>query len=111
MATRIVEFPQATIPPRGKAEAPRPVLARSKMVHLTADELLAVLKVARERSARDWSMILIAYRHGMRASELCGLNGPCLGGVFFSSSCAFVTVKDAPHLWHATPRVSWVSRG
>jgi len=36
------------------------------MVHLTPDELLAV-KVAREWSTRDWAMILIAYRHGMRA--------------------------------------------
>ena len=43
------------------------------MVHLTPDELLSVLKVARERSSRDWAMILLAYRHGMRASELCGL--------------------------------------
>src|SRR5207245_419744 len=27
----------------------------------------------RKRSARDWAMILIAYRHGLRASELCSL--------------------------------------
>src|SRR5205085_12676388 len=43
------------------------------MVHLTPEELLSVLKVARQRSARDWAMILLAYRHGMRASEVCGL--------------------------------------
>ena len=45
----------------------------SRMTHLTPDELLAVLKAARTRSARDWCMILLAYRHGMRASEVCDL--------------------------------------
>src|SRR5712691_2545968 len=49
MATQIVEFPRAAIPQRVKAEAPRPVLARTKLVHLTPDELLSVLKVARQR--------------------------------------------------------------
>lgn len=43
------------------------------MNYLTPEELVAVLRVARSRSARDWPMILIAYRHGMRASEVCGL--------------------------------------
>ena len=46
------------------------------MNHLTPDELLAVLKAARVRSARDWCMILLAYRHGMRASEVCNLRLP-----------------------------------
>ncbi len=46
------------------------------MNHLTPDELLAVLKAARTRSARDWCMILLAYRHGMRASEVCNLRLP-----------------------------------
>ena len=40
---------------------------------LTPEELLALLKAARQRSARDWAMILVAYRHGLIASELCGL--------------------------------------
>ncbi len=43
------------------------------MNHLVPDELLKVLKAARSRSARDWCMILLAYRHGMRASEVCDL--------------------------------------
>jgi type 1 fimbriae regulatory protein FimB len=43
------------------------------MHHLTPDELIAVLRVARSRSARDWAMILMAYKHGLRASEACGL--------------------------------------
>jgi integrase len=42
-------------------------------VFLTPEEMLAVLKAARNRSNRDWAMILVSYRHGMRASEICGL--------------------------------------
>jgi site-specific recombinase XerD len=70
MATRtlphVVPFPQST--PKQK-----PHRSRSKMVFLTTDEVLAVLKAARARSTRDWAMILLAYRHGLRASEVCGL--------------------------------------
>ena len=40
---------------------------------LTTDETLLILRTARSRSARDWAMILLAYRHGMRASEICAL--------------------------------------
>jgi len=42
-------------------------------VHLTPEEMLALLKAAKQRSVRDWAMILVAYRHGLRASEICGL--------------------------------------
>jgi integrase len=47
--------------------------SRSTMTYLTPDEILAVLKAARARSVRDWAMVLLAYRHGLRASEVCGL--------------------------------------
>jgi site-specific recombinase XerD len=40
---------------------------------LTPDELLILLGVARSRSSRHWAMILLAYRHGLRASEVCNL--------------------------------------
>lgn len=40
---------------------------------LTPEEVLRVLKAARARSVRDWAMILLAYRHGLRASEVCNL--------------------------------------
>jgi type 1 fimbriae regulatory protein FimB len=40
---------------------------------LSPEETLAVLRAAKERSVRDWAMILLAYRHGLRASEVCGL--------------------------------------
>ncbi len=43
------------------------------MAYLTPDEVLAVLKAARERSVRHWAMTLLAYRHGLRASEVCDL--------------------------------------
>lgn len=46
---------------------------RSTMTYLTPDEILAALKAARQRSVRDWAMILLAYRHGLRASEVCDL--------------------------------------
>src|SRR6516225_7272034 len=39
---------------------------------LTPEEILKVLKVASE-SKRNLAMILLAYRHGMRASEVCEL--------------------------------------
>src|SRR5262249_22743589 len=48
-------------------------VVRNGMVHLTPEELLAVLKTARSRSDRDWAMILLVYRHGLRASEACDL--------------------------------------
>jgi integrase len=47
--------------------------SRDRMTFLTPEETLAVLKAARARSVRDWAMILLAYRHGLRASELVGL--------------------------------------
>jgi len=48
-------------------------LKRGQMTFLTPAETLAVLKAAKQRSTRDWAMILLAYRHGLRASEVCRL--------------------------------------
>ncbi len=44
-----------------------------RMVMLTPHETLELLKTAKNRSTRDWAMILLAYRHGLRASEVCGI--------------------------------------
>ena len=44
-----------------------------RMTVLTPKEVLDLLKAARKRSTRDWAMILMAYRHGLRASEVCGI--------------------------------------
>src|SRR3984893_13245640 len=46
---------------------------RARMTILTPAEMLALLKAAKKRSTRDWAMILLAYRHGLRASEVCGI--------------------------------------
>jgi site-specific recombinase XerD len=46
---------------------------RGRMVILTPQEMLSLLKAARKSSIRDWTMILLAYRHGLRASEVCGI--------------------------------------
>ncbi len=64
--------PKVTPFPTGK-QAPGLRHRDSRMTHLTPDELLSVLKAARARSARDWAMVLLAYRHGLRASEVCDL--------------------------------------
>ncbi|MGA8150440.1 MAG: tyrosine-type recombinase/integrase [Terriglobales bacterium] len=45
----------------------------NKLTFLTPSEILAVLRTAKQRRVRDWAMILLAYRHGFRASEICGL--------------------------------------
>ena len=54
-------------------KSPRPQHGRDRMTFLTPEETLAVLKAARARSVRDWAMILLAYRHGLRASEIVSL--------------------------------------
>jgi type 1 fimbriae regulatory protein FimB len=43
------------------------------MSYLSPDELLRVLRVAKQDSIRNWCMILMSYRHGLRASEVCTL--------------------------------------
>ena len=46
---------------------------RQTMIPLEPAEVLAVLKSARKKGAREWAMILLGYKHGMRASEVCNL--------------------------------------
>jgi site-specific recombinase XerD len=72
--------PQLVEPSKSAAVVPitnkksRPARSkRGQMTFLTTEETLAVLMAARGRSNRDWAMILLAYRHGLRASEVCGL--------------------------------------
>src|ERR1700724_1197299 len=50
-----------------------PTPRRSTRAYLSPEELLKDLKIAKARSTRDWTMILLCYRHGLRASEVCGL--------------------------------------
>ncbi len=46
---------------------------RQAMIHLEPNEVLAILKAAKQHGSREWCMILLAYRHGLRASEVCSL--------------------------------------
>jgi len=46
------------------------------MKALTPEELRRVLKIAAGESKRNHAMILLAFRHGLRASEVCGLKLP-----------------------------------
>jgi integrase len=41
-----------------------------RMEPLNRDELLSLLKAARQSSTRDWCLLLLMYQHGMRASEV-----------------------------------------
>ncbi len=43
------------------------------MQHLSKDELLALLREAKASRERDWLMILVAYWHGLRASEVIAI--------------------------------------
>jgi site-specific recombinase XerD len=65
---QVVPFHKSSVIPK----APR-TAKRSTMAYLSPEEVLAVLKAARGHSIRDWAMVLLAYRHGLRASEVCGL--------------------------------------
>lgn len=40
-----------------------------RMEPLNRDELLRLLKAARESSVRDWCLLVLIYHHGLRASE------------------------------------------
>ncbi len=43
------------------------------MIHLEPIEVVSVLRAAKARGTREWAMFLLAYKHGMRASEVCNL--------------------------------------
>lgn len=46
---------------------------KESMIYLEPAEVLAVLKSAKAKGAREFAMVLLAYKHGMRASEICNL--------------------------------------
>jgi type 1 fimbriae regulatory protein FimB len=46
---------------------------RRSMIFLEPVEVLSVLKAAKAKGSREWAMILLAYKHGLRASEVCNL--------------------------------------
>jgi type 1 fimbriae regulatory protein FimB len=54
-------------------EAKSRTLGSSPLVHLEPSEVLSILRAAKAKGAREWAMIVVAYKHGMRASEVCNL--------------------------------------
>ena len=50
-----------------------PKIGNQTMIHLEPAEVLSVLRAAKAKGAREWAMIVVAYKHGMRASEVCNL--------------------------------------
>src|SRR6266853_1873690 len=48
-------------------------IRKQLMIHLESAEVLAVLKAAKTKGIREWAMVVLAYKHGMRASEICNL--------------------------------------
>src|SRR5664280_3468636 len=56
---------------------PTPPITRNQPsmadVYLEPAEVLSVLRVAKAKGQREWAMIVTAYKHGMRASEVCNL--------------------------------------
>ena len=65
-------FENGNVPPRRLANA-----ARRPREYLTAEEVERLMAAARSRPGRygqrDATMILLAFRHGLRVSELCAL--------------------------------------
>jgi integrase/recombinase XerD len=51
---------------------------------LTREELLEVLGQARAARQRDWLMILVAYQHALRASEVVGLTRDNFAGGYLT---------------------------
>jgi type 1 fimbriae regulatory protein FimB len=45
----------------------------SELSALTQSEILSVLKLAASESKRNHAMVLLAFKHGLRASEVCNL--------------------------------------
>lgn len=45
------------------------------MEHLSQDELIRLLTLAKQRSTRDWLILLVSFTHGLRVSEIVGKDG------------------------------------
>ncbi len=50
-----------------------PKQSQQSMIHLEPPELLLLLRSAKAKCAREWAMLVLAYKHGLRASEICNL--------------------------------------
>ncbi len=50
-----------------------PRRSQQSMIHLEPHELLSLLRSAKANGAREWAMLVLAYKHGLRASEISNL--------------------------------------
>jgi integrase/recombinase XerD len=51
---------------------------------LIKDELLALLRVAKEHRERDWLLLLVTYHHGLRISETLSITKTSLGSGYLT---------------------------
>ena len=56
-----------------QSSQPAGKLPGKSMQHLEPSEMLSVLRTAKAKGPREWAMVIVAYKHGMRASEVCNL--------------------------------------
>lgn len=68
MATAAPATAPLTFPRR--RERPKP---RAKIAHFTAEQLQRLLRSAKAKGPREWAMVLFAFSHGARVSEVCNL--------------------------------------
>jgi type 1 fimbriae regulatory protein FimB len=65
----MLHFDQTSMPtPRSERKQ-----SKNSMIFLEPAEVLSVLRAAKAKGSREWAMILLAYKHGLRASEICSL--------------------------------------
>ena len=56
-----------------QAEAQQAQLANHR-THLSESEILDVLELARKTNVRDWAILVVAFHHGLRVTEVLELN-------------------------------------
>src|ERR1019366_983217 len=63
---------QVDIPMYNQTEAQQAQSANQR-THLTESEMLDILELARKVNARDWAMLVVAFHHGLRVTEVLEL--------------------------------------
>ncbi len=46
----------------------------NQKTHLTESEMLNILELARKANVRDWAILVVAFHHGLRVTEVLELN-------------------------------------
>ena len=106
---RLIELARQPEEKKKKAKA-----SKRPPVSLTEDELLQVLQLAFARRIRDGVLILITYRHGLRASEALNIRRRDLDGEFLRISRGKGSeATEQPLQGHQNPlldEIAWVRR-